>query len=89
MWNGKTRIQIERELLEAVEEARARYEDLDQEHSRMLNEAHDIGLGGPDGTLVLARSLKKYAEVQAAIEDYRTALKRFHRVVVDRKLPED
>ena len=89
MWGGKTQLQMERELLEAVERARARYEGLDQEHSRMVNEIQDGGLVGSDGTLALAQSKEKHRAVQSAVEEYRKALKRFHRLVVDRKLPEE
>jgi len=72
-WAGKTRLEIERELLQAVEQARARYEDLDREHLRMLDLVREIGLGNQDGTIMLARSLEQHRAVQAAIEDYRTA----------------
>ena len=87
-WAGKARLEIERVLFDALEQAQARYERLSQEYGRLADEGGDI-LGNRDGALALARSVEKHRALQWAIEEYRSALKRFHRVVVDRKLPED
>jgi hypothetical protein len=87
--DGKSRLEIELELFAALERAQARYLRLSDDYRRMADGGGDV-LGGPDGSLALARSVNKHHVVQWALEEYRTALKRFHRVVVvERKLPAD
>jgi hypothetical protein len=87
--NGKTRLRVEQELMEVLQRARTRYEDLYQDHSRVSDLLRDTGLNGADGTLLIAPMLEKHNDLQTALEEYRVALRRFHRVVVDRKFPED
>jgi hypothetical protein len=87
-WPGKTRLEIECALFDALEEAQARYQRLSEEYRRMADEGSDI-LDNGDGKLALARSAEKHREVQWAIEEYTKALTRFREVVVEGKLPED
>jgi len=88
-WEGKTRQEVERELLETLEDARERYEGLRRQYTRMFTEAADPGVASSDGTLLLAQSLKAHPAVREALERYSVALKRFGQVVIYRKLPED
>jgi len=87
-WEGKTRAKIESELMEALQHARAKYEDLSREHSRLVEESRDIGADNRDGNLILKRSTESHRALQLALEEYQEALKRFDRVVVGRELPE-
>jgi CheY-like chemotaxis protein len=75
--------EVERELWDEIQHTKAKYEDLNRDYSRMINETSDIGVGQPDGTLALAQSQKKHRELQAAIAGYRRALKRFNHHIID------
>src|SRR5438045_3818076 len=87
-WQGKTRRQVEFELLEAVQFARAEYDELTAKYLAAQREAGDIGTGTTDGNFAQARSLEIHHALKLAQDRYAVALKRFHRVVVDRKSPE-
>jgi len=77
-WDRRAHQEIQGELWDEIQRTKAKYQDLNREYSRMLNETRDIGLDHSDGTLAFAQSLKKHRELQSAIEELRLALKRFN-----------
>lgn len=66
VFDSKSRLQVERELLESVQQIRTQYEDLIWEYWGAMEVVGDIGPGGPRGTLALVQSLEK--RLHSAIE---------------------
>jgi hypothetical protein len=77
----------ERELLEVVQLAGARYEDLRRKHSQALVEAY--ATEGRDGQLLMGRCLLMLSTTEEALDEYLAALKRFSELALNRKLPEE
>lgn len=89
-WSIERRREIELEYLSRVQAARTAYEQfkLAYNHERDLATTllDDVSA---DGRLVFARCQNTYNAMMAALERYRTELKRFGALVIDRRLPED
>ena len=86
-WIGKTRQQIELELLEALQCARAEYDDLTRKYLTAVHEVADIGLDNVDGNLAHAGNRQTHRAMMRALDRYSVALKRFNQLVVHGTLP--
>ena len=86
-WIGKTIQQIELELLEALQCARAEYDDFTGKYLAAVREVQDIGLDNVDGSLAHAGSQQTHRAMRLALDRYAVALKRFNQLVVHRQLP--
>jgi hypothetical protein len=86
-WIGKTMQQIELELLEVLQCARAEYDDLTRQYLGALRDVRDIGLDNVDGNLAHAGSQQTHRAMRLALGRYSVALKRFNQLVVHRQLP--
>lgn len=85
-WPIAERRLLEDELRHNFEFARALYEDLRNEHRR-VRELATAALTH-DRDLLLDRCSQLHDAVQLALDQYRDALYRFNRLVLDGKLPE-
>jgi hypothetical protein len=85
--SDRTRRIKERELLETVQLASARYQDLSRKHSQALEEAY--ATESRDGSLLLERCLQMQSTVEEALDEYAIALKRFSELLLNRELPEE
>lgn len=86
---GKTREEIERALLAAVQAARTDYERAKAIHRTAKHLASDLETGNSDRVLALNRENQATSATRRALIEYREALRRFTDFVVAGKLPED
>lgn len=85
---SRRRLDVERELLLAVDQTRAQYEGLCREAAEETEIARDAGVNEADGRLSLERSIVRRQAAQTALEAYNEALRRFSDFVVRGRLPE-
>ena len=88
-WTGKSRREVERDLLAAVEESALEYRTAKSESARLTAIAADIEPFNRDGNLALQQSRRAQQAAQAAFRRYQRALHRFTQFVSTGKLPED
>ena len=81
----RTRRIKESDLLEVIQLAGARYEDLSRKHAQALEEAY--ATEGRDGNMLLKRCQQMQSKTQGALDEYVVALERFSELVLNRKLP--
>ncbi len=87
LWNGKTRVEVEQELMEVMEAARVEYQDLHRRYRNAMDLLQDIGLWHGDGVDTLRNMRGTHRQMMAARVRYDIALKEFNRVVVNRMKP--
>lgn len=85
----KTREEIERALLSAVQQAREEYEKAKAAHAAANGLTSDLDPGNPAGQLSLHQNGQATAGMRSALFLYREALRRFTDFVVSGRLPED
>ena len=85
--SGKTIQEIELELLEALQCARAEYDELTRKYLAAVRDVQDIGLENVDGSLAHAGSQQTHCAMRLALGRYAVTLKRFNQLVVHRQLP--
>jgi hypothetical protein len=73
------------ELLDKAEHARRRYQQLNQEHTRLLNDSCDSALAYPDRALSLKRSFQTHRAEREAFESYMLAQTRFRELTLGGK----
>ena len=83
----RTRQDIERELILAVEQAREHYQALSREFAAATEIVRDVSLDNADGKLSLERNIMGHHALQAALEAYNDALHRFSEFVVHGRMP--
>ncbi len=89
LWNGKTREEVEQELMETMETARAEYQGLHERYQTAMHLVQDIGLSHADGVDTLRGARGTHRQMMAARVRYDLALKEFNRVVVHRMKPRE
>ncbi len=87
-WNGKTRQEIEVELLGAVAQRRHEYETLRDQYTEAMKLVQDVGLGNADGIDRLGKLRPLHAAIRQAIDNYQEALGKLSSLTVYRKMPE-
>jgi hypothetical protein len=89
MPEGKSRGEIEQELLAALEFAKGEYERRKAEHARLSAIATDAGYLTRDGNLALDQAHRASLNRMNALSQYEDALRRFTDFIVSGKIPRD
>jgi hypothetical protein len=87
--SGKSRGEIEEQLLAAVESAKSEYERQKAEHTRLSEIATDTGYLTRDGNLALDQAHHASLAWTKALSQYEDALRRFTDFIVSGKVPND
>jgi hypothetical protein len=88
-WTGKTREEVEIELIARMNAFKATYEGVKVAQQEMLDLYHDIETGTPDGIVAARRAIDAARSLSAALDDYQLSLKQFTAFVVYGTLPKD
>ena len=87
-WTGKTKIEVEAELLGRVDRCRALFEHF-RKDLRDASELTYAAMGSPDGTLAAQQTAAKAMLLRHAQENYMAALKDFSHFILSGTLPAD
>jgi len=85
---GKSREEVERELLARLELAKNEYDTAKREHARLWAIAEDTGVLSRDGYLALDQAHEAHVKAMRARNKYQDILHAFTEFVISGKLPE-
>ena len=88
-WSGKTREEIESELIARIDGCRAKFTKLKTAQGELLALSRDIEVGTPDGIVSGRRANEGAREMLNAVTEYQAALKQFTDFIINGKIPTD
>ena len=88
-WTGKSRAEIEAELLARLDACKASYANLKASQAKLAALVRDIEAGSRDGLLAARQANDGARALIAAASKYQAALRDFTYFIIDGRLPPD
>jgi hypothetical protein len=88
-WCGKTREEIEKELMARMDARLATYRQFKASQTELVAMSRDIEVGTPDGIVSGRRANEGALQLLKALAEYQAALKQFTDFIMTGKIPKD